>query len=336
MAEYEKEELPEKDRSQIRQDKEKFLLKIDKIMKAKDKSEDDILKELYATFVERVKARLQKNRELQSNLKLIEMAKAEKASAAGILEKHKKELGVLRGVDSTLDRQNQEWQDKYRATVERHQEERKELNQRMKDEVEKVQEEMNQELQRKHVLAQENEALTERILQMRQMLKATSENVEKVLGKDEFDVEKMEEQMKAKIEAETLKIASDEKGKLRKQNKELRKTVAEKEKELAECTKKFEEYKEKIGSINSQVNEYKTELEDTAKKIMDIYEENKATETKIEETKAQIKDMRKQMEKPLHEKTILTNLKGTLEKQLKEKSEKQSPAAETESNTASS
>eukprot|EP00826_Nyctotherus_ovalis_P060359 TRINITY_DN8458_c0_g1_i6.p1 TRINITY_DN8458_c0_g1~~TRINITY_DN8458_c0_g1_i6.p1 ORF type:complete len:334 (-),score=175.97 TRINITY_DN8458_c0_g1_i6:100-1101(-) len=333
MAEHEKEELPEKDRSQIKQDKEKFLLKIEKIMKAKDKSEDDILKELYSTFVERVKARLQKNREIQSNLKLMEMAKTEKANAAGILEKYKKELAVLRGVDSTLDKQNQEWQDKYKAIVERHQEERKELNQRMKDEVEKVQEEMNQELQRKHMLAQENEALTERIQQMRQMLKATSENVEKVLGKDEFDVEKMEEQMKAKIEAETLKIASDEKGKLRKQNKELRKTVAEKEKELAECTKKFEEYKEKIGTINSQVNEYKTELEDTAKKIMDIYEENKATETRIEEIKAQIKDIKKQMEKPLHEKAVLTNLKATLEKQLKEK---QSPAAETENNAASS
>jgi len=317
MKEKVQEELPDKDRSQIKQDKEKFLLKIEKIIKAKSKSEEEVLKELYEAYTERVKARLQKNREISSNLSLIEMAKTSKENAMTVLEKSKKEVEILRNLSSTLEKENQKWQDQYNNTIDRHQEERKELNQKMKDEIEKVQEELQKESQRKQMLSQENEALIDRIQQMREIVRSTSEKVEQVLGKEEFDVVKMEEQMKEKIEAETIKIADDEKEKLRSQNKELKKTIAEKKKELEECKAKFEEYKEKIGEINGQINEHKKELEDKSQKIMDIYEENKKTEINIKEIKDAIANTKKQIKKTINERNILASLKTSLENKLK-------------------
>eukprot|EP01022_Parablepharisma_sp_SALTPOND_P018377 TRINITY_DN299_c0_g1_i1.p2 TRINITY_DN299_c0_g1~~TRINITY_DN299_c0_g1_i1.p2 ORF type:complete len:353 (+),score=95.63 TRINITY_DN299_c0_g1_i1:3094-4152(+) len=312
-------DLPEKEYSQVRADKERFLTKLDKLLKSKDKSEEVILKDLYACFVEKAKTRLQKSRDTQNHIKRIDILVADKVSALSALEKHKKNVGILAGLNSTLEKQNVELQEEYKKTISKHQEQRKEINESMQAEIKAVQEEMEQEVHRKQILAKENEALAERIKEMKEMLNATNENVEKTLGKSEFDVDKLEEQLKSRIEAETTKIVNEEREKTKQQNEELQKSVARKSKALEEYAKQFEEYKEKIGKINSEVTGYKTELEEKAKKIMDVYEENKVVEEKINKTKNIIGDLKKQIDKAFKEKEILNNLKHTLQAQVKGK-----------------
>ena len=313
------EDLPDKEYGQVRVEKEKFILKLEKLIKSKDKSEDVILKELASSFTERAKSRLQKNRETISSTKRIDMLAADKVTALSASEKHRKEVAVLKGLHSTLEKQNNELQEEYKKIAAKHQEQRKEINEKMQAEIKTVQEEMEQEVHRKQVLARENEALTDRIKEMKEMLSATNDNVEKTLGKSEFDVEKLEQQLRSRIEAETAKIVNDEKEKVKLQNDELQKSVAEKSKTLEDYTKQFEEYKTKIASINSEVSGFKTELEDKAKKIMDTYEENKVTQEKINKAQGMISDLKKQIDKSFKEKDILSSLKGTLQKQIKSK-----------------
>ena len=49
---------------------------------------------------------------------------------------------------------------------------------------------------------------------------------------------------------------------MKKENEALEKSVSDKQKLVEEYTKQFEEYKEKIGKTNAELNAYKTELEE--------------------------------------------------------------------------
>ncbi len=185
------EPLSEKELNQIRAEKDKFVSRMDKLMKSKDKPEDAILKELYTCFTEKAKAKLQKTRDIQANLKRVDMLVSDKAGALVALDKHKKNTVVLKGLNSTLEKQNNELQEEYKKIVGKHQEQRKEINEKMQAEIKAVQEEMEQEVHRKQILARENESLADRIKELKEMLSATNENVEKNLCKSEFYVEKL-------------------------------------------------------------------------------------------------------------------------------------------------
>jgi len=310
------EELPEKELSHVKAEGAKYLAKLDKILKTKDATEEQILKELYQAFVEKAKGRLQKARNQQDCIKRQNMLVSDRISAQNQLEKHKKDTAILQGLNNTLEKQNSELHEEYKKIIARHQEQRKEINEKMQEEIKMVQKEMESEVQRKQELAQENEALTEKIKELKEITTATNASVEKALGKSDLDVDKLEEQLKQRIEAETDKIVNDEKEKVKTQNEELQKTISDKAQILEGYAKQFEEYKEKIGKINNEVNEYKNTLEERAKKIIETHDENKVIEEKITKTKTMIADLKKQIDKSFKEKEILNNLKQTLNTQI--------------------
>lgn len=200
------EEVSEKEQNQVRKDKEKYIKKLEDMMKGKDKTEDAILKELYARCVEKTKAKLQKVRDAQTARKKIDMLLADKASATETLSHVGKEVDMLKGLNAALVKQNMDLQEACRKIISRHQEERKQINEKMQGEIKTVQTEMEEEVRRKALLSRENEEMATRIAELKQMFKTTSENVEKTLGKSEFDMVKLEEQLRTKIESETTRL----------------------------------------------------------------------------------------------------------------------------------
>lgn len=200
------EDLSEKEQNQIRKDKDKFVKKLDELIKTKDKTQEAILKELYARFVEKTKARLQKARDVTLSKRRMDMMQNERTATAETSAKVGKNVEMLKGLNATLVKNNMELQDTCRKIITRHQEERKKINEDMQEEIKTVQKEMEEEVRRKALLSRENEEMSSRIKELKEMFRVTSENVERTLGKSEFDMEKLEEQLKNKIEAETTKL----------------------------------------------------------------------------------------------------------------------------------
>jgi predicted nucleic acid-binding Zn-ribbon protein len=76
----------------------------------------------------------------------------------------------------------------------------------MQGEIQSVQKELEEEMKRKSGLKGENEELEHRLGELKEMFQKTSESVEKTLGKSEFDMSGLEEQIRSKIEVETTKM----------------------------------------------------------------------------------------------------------------------------------
>ena len=266
------EELNEKEVAGVKAEKDKYLKKVDTATKSKEKSEEAILKDLYAKCVEKVKSRQQKMRDANAAKKKIDMLHTDKESSLRDINKLYKETTMLKGLCATLEKQNEELQQACTSIMTKHEKERKEINEGMQGEIKKIQEDMEGELRRKSVLSQENEAIDEKIKELKDMLTRSSDTLEKSFGKSELDIAKLEEQLKDKIETETTKIVvsqalskdfqNDEKDKVKRENEALSKSVLERAKVLEDYQKQFEEYKTKITKTNTELNAYKTDLEE--------------------------------------------------------------------------
>ena len=80
------------------------------------------------------------------------------------------------------------------------------MNENMQNEIKAVQTEMEEEVRRKQGLFHDNEDLTSKIAELKDMFSKAGESLEKTLGKSDSDMEKLEEQLRTKIEAETTKL----------------------------------------------------------------------------------------------------------------------------------
>lgn len=200
------ESLGEKEESKIRKEKEKFLQKEDELMKSKEKTPDEILNDLFSKCREKAKSKIEKMKEQIVSMKKIDILVEEKAKFVASKEKSKKEALVLKMLMDSLEKKQTEIHDKYKATVETQQNLRKELNDKMQAEIQSVQKELEEDMKRKSGLKGENEELEHRLGELKEMFQKTSESVEKTLGKSEFDMSGLEEQIRSKIEVETTKM----------------------------------------------------------------------------------------------------------------------------------
>ena len=199
-------ELTEKERGLIRKEKEKGLAKVAEMVNGKGKSEEQVLKDLYARCREKMGSKLQKEKEIQTSTRRTEALIGEKDNMAKEVDRLRKEAGVLRSLVETLEQQNAALMAEHNKLLETEQTKRLQLNEQMQQEIKDTQTQVEQDLQRKGMLSSENEELAKRIEDMKQLFQTTRASIEKTLGNSEFDMGGLEEQLRQKIEVETTKL----------------------------------------------------------------------------------------------------------------------------------
>jgi hypothetical protein len=200
------EELTDKERAQIRKEKEKTVARVDALVVAKDKSDEQILKEMYALCREKVSTKMKKEKEITLSMRRAETAALEKVNMGKDAERLKKEAGTLKSLVEVLEKQNEVLQEEHKKLVEAEQKKRLELNDQMQLEIKETQKTLEEELQRKAQLSNENEELAKRIQELKLMFQTTRDNIEKTLGNSEFDMSSIEERLRQNIETETAKL----------------------------------------------------------------------------------------------------------------------------------